>query len=205
MSTDREIIDAIRLNYSQVIETVDKLFEYVHRKAQLELCKLQVEVKLHVSSLTTYNYRHIRTAGPKPSKSSVKCPHGATTSYVRQPRHPLTPNYLLIWGVSSVDEVKKDCQDKFIQLNNVIDFLVKIGQFNKAEELYNISLKQTSDRGEKQHYYNQLGFLHSNHGDYDKAFWYYKKALEIEQKTVPSNHPLLAAAYDNMAFVYDSV
>ncbi|CAF1402891.1 unnamed protein product [Adineta steineri] len=47
MPTDREIIDAIRLNYSQVNQTVDKLFEYVHRKAQLELCKLQVEVKLH--------------------------------------------------------------------------------------------------------------------------------------------------------------
>ncbi|CAF0853400.1 unnamed protein product [Adineta steineri] len=47
MSTDREVIDAIRLNYSQVIKTVDKLFEYVHRKAQLEVCKLQVEVKLH--------------------------------------------------------------------------------------------------------------------------------------------------------------
>ncbi|CAF1402881.1 unnamed protein product [Adineta steineri] len=86
----------------------------------------------------------------------------------------------------------------------MIDFLVKIGQFNKAEELYNILLGQTSDKDEKQHYYNQLGFLHSNHGDYDKAFWYYKKALEIEQKTVPSIHPLLAAAYDNMAFVYDS-
>ncbi|CAF4255213.1 unnamed protein product [Adineta steineri] len=160
---------------------------------------------LLVSSLTIYNYRYIRTAGPKPSKFSIKCPHGATTSYVRQPRHPLTPNYLLVWGVFSVDEGKKDRQDKLIQLKNEIDFLVKIGQFNKAEELYNILLKQTSDKGEKQHYYNQLGFLHSNHGDYDKAFWYYKKALEIEQKTRSSNHPLLAAAYDNMAFVYDSI
>ncbi|CAF4366691.1 unnamed protein product [Adineta steineri] len=37
--------------------------------------------------------------------------------------------------------------------------LLKIGQFNKAEELYNVLLEQTSDEGEKAHYYSQLSHV----------------------------------------------
>ncbi|CAF3546858.1 unnamed protein product, partial [Adineta steineri] len=37
--------------------------------------------------------------------------------------------------------------------------LLKIGQFNKAEELYNVLLEQTSNEVEKALYYNQLGII----------------------------------------------
>ena len=37
--------------------------------------------------------------------------------------------------------------------------LVKLSQFDKAEELYNVLLEQTSDEGEKAIYYNQLGYI----------------------------------------------
>ncbi|CAF0957788.1 unnamed protein product [Adineta steineri] len=83
--------------------------------------------------------------------------------------------------------------------------LLKIGQFNKAEELYNVLLEQTSDESEKQHYYNQLGFVHSNQGDYEKSIWYYEKALEICQKNLPSNHPDLATSYNNIGSVYEKM
>ncbi|CAF3916001.1 unnamed protein product [Adineta steineri] len=83
------------------------------------------------------------------------------------------------------------------------NLLLKIGQFNKAEELYNVLLEQTSDEGGKQHYYNQLGFIHLNQGDYEKAIWYYEQGLEIQQNTLPPNHLDLATSYNNIGSVYD--
>ncbi|CAF4191553.1 unnamed protein product [Adineta steineri] len=65
--------------------------------------------------------------------------------------------------------------------------LIKIGQFNEAEELYNVLLEQTSDEVEKQLYYNQLGYVKDDQGDCEKAIWYYEKALEIREKHLPSN------------------
>ncbi|CAF0964018.1 unnamed protein product [Adineta steineri] len=85
------------------------------------------------------------------------------------------------------------------QLGNL---LLKIGQFNKAEELYNVLLEQISDESEKAHYYHQLGYVKNNQGDYEKALWYYEQGLEIKQKTLPSNHPSLATSYNNVGLVY---
>ncbi|CAF0940232.1 unnamed protein product [Adineta steineri] len=80
--------------------------------------------------------------------------------------------------------------------------LLKIGQFNKAEELYNVLLRQTTDESEKAIYYHQLGFVHWNQGDYEKAIWYYEKALVIQQNTFPSNHLDLATSYSNIGLVH---
>ncbi|CAF0790413.1 unnamed protein product [Adineta steineri] len=82
------------------------------------------------------------------------------------------------------------------------NLLLRIGQFNKAEELYSVLLKQTSDDGEKAHHYNQLGLVHSNQGDYEKALLYYEQGLEIKQKTLSSNHPNMATSYNNIGTVY---
>ncbi|CAF1461961.1 unnamed protein product [Adineta steineri] len=79
------------------------------------------------------------------------------------------------------------------------DLLLKIGQFNKAEELYNVLLDQTSDEGEKAIYHHQLGSVHSSQGDYEKAIWYFEQGLEILQKTLPSDHPDLAISNGSIA------
>ncbi|CAF3600113.1 unnamed protein product [Adineta steineri] len=83
--------------------------------------------------------------------------------------------------------------------------LRKIGQFNKAEKLYNVLLEQTSDEDEQALYYNQLGLVHSSQGDYQKAISYHEQTLEIDQKTLPSNHPDLATSYTNIGNVYDKM
>ncbi|CAF4141088.1 unnamed protein product [Adineta steineri] len=81
--------------------------------------------------------------------------------------------------------------------------LLKIGQFDKAEELYNVLLEQASDAVEKATYYNQLGYVKIDQGDYEKAIWYNEQGLEIRQKTLPSNHPDLAISYSNIGTVYN--
>ncbi|CAF1399751.1 unnamed protein product [Adineta steineri] len=85
------------------------------------------------------------------------------------------------------------------------DLLLTIGQFNKAEELYNELLEHTYEVTEKAIYYQKLGHVHFNQGDYDKAIWYYEKSLHIREKTLPSNHSDLAILYNNIGGVYDSM
>ncbi|CAF0851456.1 unnamed protein product [Adineta steineri] len=85
------------------------------------------------------------------------------------------------------------------------DLLLKIGQFNKAEELYNVLLEQTPDEREKAIYYNQLGHVEDGHGDYKKAICCYQEGLEIQQKVLPSNHPDFAQSYHNIGSGYDNM
>jgi tetratricopeptide (TPR) repeat protein len=83
--------------------------------------------------------------------------------------------------------------------------LIRLSQFDKAEELYNVLLEQTSDEGEKAIYYNNLGHIKDNQGDYEKAIEYYEKALAIWQKTLSPNDPMLATSYGNIGAVYKNM
>ncbi|CAF1024710.1 unnamed protein product [Adineta steineri] len=85
------------------------------------------------------------------------------------------------------------------------NLLLKIGQCNKAEELYNVLLVQTSDEDEKALCYHQLGCVKDEQGDHEKAIWYYKKSLETKQKTLPSNHRLSASSYGNIGTAYTNM
>ncbi|CAF4166554.1 unnamed protein product [Adineta steineri] len=81
--------------------------------------------------------------------------------------------------------------------------LLKIGQFSKAEELYNVLLEQTSDEDEKQHYYGCLGYAKGRQGNYQKAIWYFEKALKIQQKIFPSNCLNVATSFNNIGMAYE--
>jgi len=80
--------------------------------------------------------------------------------------------------------------------------LIRLSQFDKAEELYSILIEQISDEHDKGHYYNQLGYIKDGQGDYIQAIWYYEKALEIKEKTLSPHHSSLAISYGNIAGVY---
>jgi tetratricopeptide (TPR) repeat protein len=83
--------------------------------------------------------------------------------------------------------------------------MIKVGQFNKAEELYDILLKQTTNDREKSHLVQQIGQIKYYQGKYEEAIGFYEKALEIFQKTLPANHPSLATSYNNIGAVYDDM
>jgi tetratricopeptide (TPR) repeat protein len=85
------------------------------------------------------------------------------------------------------------------------ELMMKLGHFDKAEELYEILLKQTTNRGEKGHLFQQLGWIKDNQGEYEEAIEYYEKSLNIEQKTLPANHPDLATSYNNIGAVYNNM
>jgi tetratricopeptide (TPR) repeat protein len=83
--------------------------------------------------------------------------------------------------------------------------LLKIGQFDKAEDLYNVLLDQATNENEKAIYYNQLGYIQYSQGDYGKAICYYEKALQIYQKFLHPNHSDLATSYNNLGLAHDKM
>jgi tetratricopeptide (TPR) repeat protein len=83
--------------------------------------------------------------------------------------------------------------------------MIKLGHFDQAEELYEILLQQTTNEGKKAHLFHQLGCIKDVQGKYAEAIEFYEKALEIEQKTLPANHPNLATSYNNIGAVYKNM
>jgi tetratricopeptide (TPR) repeat protein len=83
--------------------------------------------------------------------------------------------------------------------------LRKMGHFDKAEEVYQILLAQATDESAKAPLYVQLGWIKDHEGDYQEAFIFYVKALEIQQKSVPPNHLDLSASYNNIGAVHNNL
>jgi len=50
--------------------------------------------------------------------------------------------------------------------------------------------------------YNNIGLVHDNKGEYDKALEHYQKCLAIELKKLGPEHPSVAISYHNMALAY---
>jgi Tfp pilus assembly protein PilF len=83
--------------------------------------------------------------------------------------------------------------------------LLKMSQSDKAQEIYEVMLRQTSDEGEKADIYHQLGFVKDNQGQYEEAITFYEQSLEIYQRTLPPTDPNLASSYSNIGLVYYSM
>ncbi|CAF5118285.1 unnamed protein product, partial [Rotaria sp. Silwood1] len=82
--------------------------------------------------------------------------------------------------------------------------LLKIGQFDKAEELYNTLLEQASNDSDKAHIYHMLGMMKHSKGKYQEAISSYEKYLKIKRKTLPEHHPSLANTYNNIGLAYNN-
>ena len=80
--------------------------------------------------------------------------------------------------------------------------LIKIGEFGKAAELYQVLLGKASSDTDRHDYLNQLGLVYDNIGEYSKALSYYERSLEIRKVALPPNHPHLATSYNNIGMVY---
>ncbi|CAF0907726.1 unnamed protein product [Adineta steineri] len=80
--------------------------------------------------------------------------------------------------------------------------LIKMGQFNKAQEVYEVLLHQTTNESDKALIYNELGRIKDSQGKYQEALTDYVKSLVIYQKTLPSNHLDIGASYNNIGVVY---
>ncbi|CAF0763082.1 unnamed protein product [Adineta steineri] len=76
--------------------------------------------------------------------------------------------------------------------------LINIGQFIKAQEIYEVLLHQATNENDKAKLYHQLGRIKRNQGEYQEALSYYEKARAIRQQSLNSNHPDLAMSYNSI-------
>lgn len=80
--------------------------------------------------------------------------------------------------------------------------LIKLGQWKKAEELYQTLLQQARRLEDEAHYLFQLGWIKDDQGHPKEAVQYYKQALDIEEKIFSSKDPSLATSYHNIGLAY---
>ncbi|CAF4091610.1 unnamed protein product [Adineta steineri] len=83
--------------------------------------------------------------------------------------------------------------------------LIKMGHFNKAQEVYEVLLHQATDENDKANIYHQLGCIKDSQGEYREALVSYENALTIRQQSLPSSHPDLADSYNNIGTVHNSM
>ena len=84
-------------------------------------------------------------------------------------------------------------------------YLLKLGQFDVADGLYQSLLEQATDEHDKSILYNQLGLVRNGQGEYKEAMKFYEKSLKISQETLRANHPDLGQSYDNIGLVYQNM
>jgi tetratricopeptide (TPR) repeat protein len=85
------------------------------------------------------------------------------------------------------------------------ELLFKMGQSDKAQQVYEVLLEQASSDSDEAYIYSQLGAAKDDQGEYKEAITFYEQALEINQKFLPPNHPSLATSYNNIGLVYDKM
>ncbi|CAF4013462.1 unnamed protein product [Adineta steineri] len=83
--------------------------------------------------------------------------------------------------------------------------LIKMGQCNKAQEVYEDLLHQTTNENNKADIYHQLDRIKDSQGEYQEALASYKNALTIRQQLLPSDHPDLGDSYNNIGLVYKNM
>ncbi len=83
--------------------------------------------------------------------------------------------------------------------------MMKVAQFDKALQVFQMILDGTTDEKEKGEIYYYLGWIKNDQGKYTEAITYFEKSLKIRQKTLPANHPHLATSYNNIGGVYDNM
>jgi tetratricopeptide (TPR) repeat protein len=85
--------------------------------------------------------------------------------------------------------------------------LVKMGELDKAEDIYTTLLDLTRDDDWKMlaHINNQLGYIIKQKGDLATALTFYQATLEIQQNFLPPTHQDLAITYSNIGSVHDSM
>ena len=83
--------------------------------------------------------------------------------------------------------------------------MLKVGDFNGAEQLYMELLKNTHNERTRSLYFHQLGWAKRNQGEYKEAVKYYEKSIEIKERILDKNDPGLATSYNNIALVYNNM
>ncbi|CAF0777012.1 unnamed protein product [Adineta steineri] len=82
--------------------------------------------------------------------------------------------------------------------------MIKMGEFNKAKEIYTTLLERTSDndRQQRAQVYHQLGFINAAGGELTSALSHYQQSLKIYLTYMASDDPQLSPTFSNTGSVF---
>ncbi|CAF1181871.1 unnamed protein product [Adineta steineri] len=80
--------------------------------------------------------------------------------------------------------------------------LYDMGQFDKAEDIYQVLLDQAKDDKNKANIYHRLGLIKDDQGKYQEALAFYEKTVAIKQQSHSPNHPGFANCYNCIGRVH---
>jgi tetratricopeptide (TPR) repeat protein len=83
--------------------------------------------------------------------------------------------------------------------------LLTLDQPQKAQQVYEILLKQTTDESKTGSIYRHIGSAKYHQAEYTEAITFYEKSIAIYKKTLSPNHPGFAKSYGTIGLVYDSM
>ncbi|CAF2151864.1 unnamed protein product [Rotaria magnacalcarata] len=83
--------------------------------------------------------------------------------------------------------------------------LMKMGQFDKVEELYMALIEQKFHDCDRVVFYEQLGSMKWHQGHYKEAMVFNEEFLKIYQNTVPKDDPSLVTSYYNIGGMYNNM
>jgi tetratricopeptide (TPR) repeat protein len=83
--------------------------------------------------------------------------------------------------------------------------MIKLAQYNGAEDLYETLLLQTIDEREKGNIIFQLGYIKYCQGKYTEAMTFYQNSLEIRQKILTVEHPDIGECYNHIGLIYSNM
>ena len=102
--------------------------------------------------------------------------------------------------------MRNDIDDE-TEWNRLINLMLKMGEFSKAEEIYR-AIKEptpTTDAMEDVNFQKAMGFISSQKGDNKVALEFYEKALQHQQQSLPPDHLDIATSYNNIADIRSSM
>ncbi|CAF1379001.1 unnamed protein product [Adineta steineri] len=103
------------------------------------------------------------------------------------------------------DRIRQETLPDIEEWNRLGQLPIKMSQFNKAQEIYEVLLHQTKNESDKAPIYYQLGRIKYSQGEYSEALSFYEKTLTIKQQSLPSDHPDLGDSYNRIGIVYGSM
>jgi tetratricopeptide (TPR) repeat protein len=103
------------------------------------------------------------------------------------------------------ERMRKDTFPQLKGWHRLGTLLVNLGQYNKAQQVCEVLLDQTSNEREEASINHLLGFVKDNQGEYAEAIIFYEKSIKIKEKILFPTHPDLAASYNNIGLVYSEM
>lgn len=91
------------------------------------------------------------------------------------------------------------------QWDRLANILVKLGKYDKADQLYLVLLQRAKNDREKIHLCHQLGWSKKNQKLYEEAIQFYEESIRIKQKSLPADHHSFTSSYNDLGSIYEKM